>query len=141
MNTPATPEALPREVVNRLLAIAQHSPDHEVCGLVGGDGTHYRHVYPVVNAAREPAHLFDMDGAALIEAQRALREQGDRLMAVFHSHPGTDAQPTTTDIAGDTYPELLYLIIALGTQGVLELRGFRWRAGGLVEVPLALAGH
>jgi proteasome lid subunit RPN8/RPN11 len=63
---------------------------------------------------------------------RHMREAGEELFAIYHSHPHAPAEPSVRDIAEAAYPQAIYLIISLNTTGVLELRGFRL-AQGLVE--------
>ncbi len=111
-------------LVNQLLHQAQISPEKEVCGLVAEKNQQQR-IIPVNNVATDPQNLFEMDPKALIDAMRDIREADERLFAVYHSHPQGTAMPSALDSKQAEYPEALYLIIALGTKGVLELRGFR----------------
>lgn len=116
---------LPRTVVNALLTEAQHSPAKEVCGLISSRNGEPFHVYPVRNASGTPETLFAMDASAQIDAMRRMREQGEELFGIYHSHPHSPAIPSREDIQQAAYPDALYLIISLNTKGVLELRGFR----------------
>jgi proteasome lid subunit RPN8/RPN11 len=127
---------LPRALINQLLHHAQQSPVHEVCGLLGARDGVPVHCYPVANVAADPQRLFAMDPAQQIAALRTLRERGEELFAIYHSHPTTPPQPSAIDLAQARYPEALYLIISLQTQGVLEMRGFRLRGGVVSEVAL-----
>ncbi len=129
---------LPRPLVNQLLAQAQSQPEQEICGLIGGDGRHPPHCYPVANVAAEPSHRYRLDPAQQIDAMRQMRERGERLLAIYHSHPHGPARPSATDLREAQYPEAVYLIISLGTTGVLEMRGFRLRDGSVEEVELEL---
>lgn len=133
------PEAtLPRPLVNKLLAHAQQSPESEVCGLVGcGAGGAYS-VYPVANVASEADHLFAMEPKGQIDAMRRMRENGEELFAIYHSHPHAPAEPSLRDLEEAAYPEALYLIISLNTKGVLEMRGFRLKGGQVASVELHL---
>lgn len=129
---------LPRALVNRLLSHAQQSPEQEVCGLVGrGSDGSYR-PYPVANVAGEKQRLFAMDPKQQIDALRRMREQGEQLFAIYHSHPHAPAEPSMKDVEEAAYPEALYLIISLNTKGVLEMRGFRLHEGKMVQVALHL---
>lgn len=130
---------IPRTLVNQILHHAQESPEREVCGLIGGTNGLPTHCYPVRNVAEHPECRFLLDGREQIEAMRRMRERGEELFAIFHSHPTSTAEPSTVDLQQVEYPDALYLIISLGTKGVLELRGFRLAASGdFVEVPLRL---
>ena len=129
---------LPRTLINQLLEHAQRSAESEVCGLVSSKAGKPAHCYPIANVADDVAHYFEMDPKGQIEAMRTMREQGEDLFAIYHSHPSSPAQPSGTDLQHDDYPEALSLIISLNTEGVLELQGFSTRGGELVSVDLAL---
>ena len=130
---------LSRTLINELLSQAQHSPDEEVCGLIGSKRGSPSRVYPVTNMARERDHLFAMEPQAQIEAMRRMREGGEELFAIYHSHPHAPAEPSLRDLEEAAYPEALYLIISLNTKGVLEMRGFRLRNGAVENVALGVA--
>lgn len=114
-----------RTLINRILSHAQHDADAEVCGLIGARNGVPQQVYPVRNTATDPARLFAMAPQEQIAALRAMRENGEELFAIYHSHPHAPAAPSTIDLAEAAYPEALYLIVSLDTKGVLELRGYR----------------
>ena len=131
---------LPRPLINQILAHSQSHPEQEVCGLIGAREGEPGTCYPVANAAEEPDRLFRMDPAGQIAAMRAMRERGEELFAVYHSHPDAPPRPSPRDLAEDPYPEALKLIVSLDTRGVLQMRGFRQGDGEAEEVPLTLAG-
>jgi proteasome lid subunit RPN8/RPN11 len=61
----------------------------------------------------------------LFAAQRQMRELGERLIAIYHSHPGsTDPSPSATDVRLAYYPTAVYFIVGLGDQEPC-LRAFR----------------
>jgi len=124
------PIELPRRLVNRILHLAQNSPDSEVCGLIGARSGVPETCYPVRNIAAEANTRFRMDPSGQIEAMRNLREKGETLFAIFHSHPAAPAAPSPLDLAEASYPEALYIVISLNTKGVLEMCGYRLDQGG-----------
>jgi proteasome lid subunit RPN8/RPN11 len=133
------PEAiLSRPLVNQLLTHAQHSPEVEVCGLVGRNREGHYQVYPVANVASEADHLFTMEPKQQIDAMRRMRENGEELFAIYHSHPHAPAEPSLRDLEEAAYPDALYLIISLNTKGVLEMQGFRLHDGEVAGVELQL---
>lgn len=138
---PQAPIALPRALVNQLLHYAQSSPDLEICGLVGGKDGAPATCYPVRNAAEQPERRYLLDPEEHINTLRAMRERGEDLFAIFHSHPQAPAEPSATDLELAAYPEALYLIVSLNTKGVLELRGFRIDTGRKVEEVELLLGQ
>ncbi len=122
---PANEIELPRALVNQILHHAQSSPEREVCGLIGARDGIPHSCHPVANAAATPQVRFQLDPAGQIQAMRQIRENGEELFAIFHSHPAAPAEPSPTDLAEAVYPDALYLVISLDTKGVLEMRGFR----------------
>ena len=129
---------MPRVIVNQLLRHAQRSPSDEVCGLIGAKDGAAARCYAVANIAASPQRLFAMDPAQQIAAMRAMRERGEELFAIYHSHPAAPPFPSRADVQQANYPDALYLIISLQTQGVLEMRGFRLSEGAIIEIPLEI---
>lgn len=130
---------LPRKLTNQLLHLAQQSPEAEVCGLVGADADGVPTTcYPVTNSASTPANRFLLDAEQQIAAVKSMREKGESLFAIYHSHPHAPAVPSATDIEQAAYPEAVHLIISLNTQGVLELRAFRIAGQAVAELGLSL---
>jgi proteasome lid subunit RPN8/RPN11 len=129
---------LPRNIVNQLLQLAQKSPEEEICGLISRDQRGFKKCYPVVNVADDKKHFFALDPKGQIEAMRVMREHGEELAAIYHSHPDSPPQPSLTDIEQHEYPGVLYLIISLGTKGQPEMRGFHIHGRETGEVAIAL---
>ena len=131
--------SLPRKLTNQLLHLAQLSPETEVCGLIGAQANGLPvSCYPIDNCAATPQTRFLLDAGQQIVAMRRMREKGETLFAVYHSHPHSPAQPSSTDIEQASYPQALHLIISLDTKGVLELRGFKIAGDQVEELSLNL---
>lgn len=130
---------LPITLVNKILTHAQHSPETEVCGLIAAQDGVPDKVYPIANVADVPEKLFAMEPAAQIEAMRQMREGDEELFAIYHSHPHAPAQPSARDLEEAAYPQVLYLIVSLDTEGVLEMQGFRLHDGQVDKVDLEVA--
>lgn len=129
--------SLPRQIVNDILAQAQARPHQEICGLIGSSDKGM-HCYPVLNISATPKRRYLMDGKEQIDTMRRMRENGETLFAIYHSHPNSVAEPSIIDIADAAYPEALYLIVSLNTEGVLQMRGFYIQNGKSSEVYLGL---
>ncbi len=119
------PIAIPRALVNQMLHHAQLCPDQEVCGLVGANNQNPVRCYPIRNIADNPSTHYEMDPSEQFAVMRKMKNSGEELFAIYHSHPHSNAQPSPTDIDMANYPEAVYLIISLNTKGVLEMRGFQ----------------
>lgn len=129
---------IPRKLTNELLHLAQLSPDSEICGLVGARQDLPTSCYPIQNISAEPRRRYQLDPKQQIAAMGKMRDQGETLFAVYHSHPKAPAVPSVYDLEGASYPEALYLIISLNIKGVLEMRGFHIRHQQADEVVLRM---
>ncbi len=129
---------LPRTLATSLLGMAQQSPQAEICGLISAKNGDVSGLYPVTNAADNPANRYRMDPGAQIDAMRQIREKGEALFAIYHSHPTTQAVPSAKDLSAANYPQATYLIISLNTEGVLVMRGFCLQKNKVQEVRLEL---
>lgn len=147
---------LPRPLVNQILAHAQQNPDEEICGLIsskspdeeshGSKNTDKEYLpaanyYRIANVAEDKTRHFEMSGSQQIAAMKRMREQGEKLMAIVHSHPDAPAIPSALDKSSNNYPELYYLVVSLDTKGVLQLRGYKQVAGEFEPTELILEHH
>lgn len=135
-----TPDRLliPRPLAVKLMHTAQLSPTAEVCGLMSAKDGIPHALYPIDNVADDPTQRFELDAQQHIDAQRSIREAGETLLAVYHSHPTAPAEPSDLDWDGLGVPEALLLIVSLNTKGVLQTRGWRATDSGFEEVTLTV---
>ena len=129
---------LPRKLVQQILHEAQATPTLEVCGLISAIDTIPSHCYQINNISDTPHSRFLLDTKQQIGTLTHMREQGESLFAIYHSHPTGPATPSKTDVQLTAYPEALHLIVSLETQGVLELRCFKITNNLTQELPLKL---
>ena len=111
----------------------------EACGLVAGIDQTSQAVYPVPNILHSLVR-YRMDPERQLAVFNQIDENGWQLLAIYHSHPSGPAEPSALDRELAHYPDLAYLVVSLGTRGVLELRAFRLAAGSCEELELALDG-
>lgn len=128
---------IPRTLVNQLLHQAQLSPSQEVCGLVGQSDEQCE-CYPIENVATDASVLFALNASEQLAAFKSMKEKGQSLFAIYHSHPSSPPIPSQLDIEEANYSDALYLIISLNTKGVLEMRGFYLKSGNTEEVELII---
>ena len=125
---------LPRPVVDELMRQTQASPQEEICGLMSRDRHGYWRCYPVPNRATDRKHFFTLDPKTQIDAMRAMREHGEELAAIYHSHPDSPAFPSPADVAQHEYPDVLYFVISLNPHDKPALRGFRIHGQTVEEI-------
>jgi len=130
---------LPRSLINQLLTHAQSGNENEICGFISSIHNTAVKTYPINNIAPQANKRFEMEPQAQINAIKNMREQGEELFAIYHSHPTSPAAPSQVDIEEFSYPDALSLIISLDTQGVLEIRAYRMMNDHAIEVAIEAA--
>ncbi len=116
---------LRREHVEEMFAHARETSPAECCGLVGGSDEQAQAVYRLRNVARDPLVGYEAAPEELFAAQRRMRERGQELLGIYHSHPrASDPVPSETDVRLAYYPSAVYFIIGLGAASA-ALRAFR----------------
>ena len=112
--------------LDQIIAHAREAAPQECCGLIGGASDGQAHtIYPSRNIATDPLTTYEAAPEDLFAAQRAMRESGEQLLAIYHSHPrSADPQPSATDVRLAYYPSAVYLIVGLGAPEP-SLKAFR----------------
>ncbi|MBF0184273.1 MAG: M67 family metallopeptidase [Magnetococcales bacterium] len=119
---------IPRPLLNRILDHARRAVPAECVGLLSGQGKTATAWHPLSNRWQDGVR-FRADEGELIQVLRQLREKGEELVAIYHSHPDSAATPSDLDRQQAYYPDALYLIVSLSTSGRLEMNGFLLRDG------------
>jgi proteasome lid subunit RPN8/RPN11 len=111
--------------LEEIFAYAREAAPTECCGLIGGESGHARSLYPMRNVAADKIVSYEAAPEDLFAAQRQMRERGEELLGIYHSHPrSSEPLPSETDIRLAYYPQAVYFIVGLaGRQPVI--RAFR----------------
>lgn len=127
---------LPSQLVEQMLAQARASPQAEICGLLAARNGHPGRCIAIRNVAPQPRCSFSMDPKQQIDAMRSMRERGEELYGIYHSHPQGPAEPSATDLDQAAYPEALHFIVSLNSDQKPLLRAYRIRNGSAEQVQL-----
>lgn len=109
-------------VVEAVLAEACAALPHECCGLLFGSADAITASRAAANIHASPETRFEIDPQTLIEAHRAMRSGGPRVVGYYHSHPAGPPEPSATDAAMAGGDGMIWAIVAAG-----EVR--LWRSG------------
>jgi proteasome lid subunit RPN8/RPN11 len=134
---------IPSAVAQELLAHARAELPNEACGLLAGDlasgkAATFR---PARNAEASPLR-YNVHPDDLVRIIFAIEDEGQDLVAIFHSHTRSPAVPSATDRRTAQYPDAYYVLATLADPeaGTADaLRAWRIRAGESAEVPLRIA--
>jgi [CysO sulfur-carrier protein]-S-L-cysteine hydrolase len=114
---------IPKTIFDEMLEHARATHPNECCGLLAGKNDRVDRHFRMTNTHASPVSYF-MDPREQFAAFKTMRESGTDLVAIYHSHPHTQAYPSTTDVRLAYYPEVLYIIISLETPKPVA-KGFR----------------
>ena len=138
---------LPRRYAEEMIAHAREEAPNECCGILAGEGGRVLRLYRAVNAEHSP-YRFDIDSRDLYRIHAEVEALGWEFVAIYHSHPQSEAYPSPTDVAmarlpgpGETvdlWPGAVYLIVSLADPGSPQIRAFRIEKGAVVEEALEL---
>jgi proteasome lid subunit RPN8/RPN11 len=111
-------------LIDEMVAHAREEMPNECCGMVGGVDGEARVVHRVANAAASPLR-YEMDPKGQIDAYNAIEENGEELLAIYHSHTRSAAHPSQTDVnQAVAWPEQVYLIVSLENQDKPDVKGY-----------------
>ena len=120
-------------ILEDVIEHARRSYPSEGCGLLVGTQTADRFI-SMTNVSVSAGRQYEIDPAELIHALRELRGSGERIIAVYHSHPHGPAEPSQTDIDRAYYPEAAHLIVSLADLERPRAEAFRIIGGEVLPV-------
>ena len=94
---------------NQILTHLNRCLPEEACGLVGGMYEDVHTLYPVTNILHSPSR-FKMDPQEQVNALLSIEEEGETLLAIYHSHPTGPQGMSPIDMEEHVYPEAAQLI-------------------------------
>jgi proteasome lid subunit RPN8/RPN11 len=129
----------PVELLQALIDAARQGLPNEACGIIAGDvpagrGGIATRFHALRNAAASPyRYLIDPDEQ--LRVMLAIDDADETVWGIFHSHVGSPAEPSATDVGLAQYPDSLYLICSLAGE-VPAVRAWSIRDGDVREVTL-----
>jgi [CysO sulfur-carrier protein]-S-L-cysteine hydrolase len=126
-----------RSLIDEMVAHAQDEAPNECCGIIGGVDGRATSLYRAVNAEASPLR-YSLDPADQFRIMREIEARGEELAAIYHSHTGSPAYPSQTDVNLAFYPDALYLIVSLEDPDAPDVRAFTIRDGGIEPARLEI---
>ena len=127
---------IPGAIREEIIAHARDHVPRECCGIIAGNNGELTQLHRLTNL--EPGvsrYLFDDE--EFYKVYWGIENQGEELVAVYHSHPVTVAYPSKTDVEFAFWPEAVYLICSMEFEQAPVIRGFRIIEGEISELDLA----
>ncbi len=125
---------IPRRMADAIVAHARTDHPDEACGIIAGpSGSDVpSRMIQMVNAERSPT-FYRFDSGEQLRLYRELDERGEEIVVVYHSHTGTAAYPSRTDIAYAGEPQAHYVLVSTRDADSVEFRSYRIIDGEVTE--------
>jgi proteasome lid subunit RPN8/RPN11 len=128
---------LPRDLFDRMIAHCRSEYPHEACGMFSGrDGIAGR-IYEMPNVERSPVSYM-VDPAAQFRAMKEMRENGETMVSIYHSHPQSRPYPSQKDVRLAFYSDAIYIIVGLGDNSRPEARAYAIVEGEVREAGIEI---
>lgn len=129
-----------RSFIDEVIAHAKGDLPNECCGIWAGQDENVLKSYRMTNVEASPFR-FSMDPGELVKVDSEAGDNGWELMAIYHSHTGSEAYPSDTDIriAGGTaglWPDVRYVLVSLIDMDNPAVRIFQINGDVVTEEPL-----
>jgi [CysO sulfur-carrier protein]-S-L-cysteine hydrolase len=113
-----------QSLIDEMVTHAREDLPNECCGMVGGADGRASRVVSVVNAAASPLR-FEMDPQGQYDALKAIEDEGEELLAIYHSHTKSAAYPSQTDVnQAVNWPDAIYLIVSLQDPDAPDVKAY-----------------
>ncbi len=95
-----------------MVAHCQREYPKEACGILAGRSGEADHVYPMANVDASPIS-YQMEPKEQLRVMKQMRQAQQEMLAIYHSHTGSDAYPSPVDVQLAVYPEVSYVLVSL----------------------------
>lgn len=130
---------IPAAMIDEIVAHSRADHPDEACGIIAGptgSDTPTRLVR-MVNAERSPT-FYRFDSGEQLKLYREMDAADEEVIVVYHSHTGTEAYPSRTDISYAGEPQAHYLLVSTREPDKEEIRSFRIVDGVVTEEPVEI---
>ncbi len=107
---------LTRQQIETMVGLSYESAPREACGLLTGQDEQVQCVLVAENIAADRGR-YEINPEQLGGMLASMKQDGRDLLGIWHSHPGADARPSSTDSSQAFYPQTVYVIISVPREG------------------------
>ena len=126
-----------RSLIDEMVGHAREEAPNECCGMLGGGDGRAAVVHRARNAEQSPLR-YSIDAREQFELMRKIEDSGQELVGIYHSHTGSAAYPSQTDVNLAAWPDAVYVIVSLEDPDRPDVRGFWIREGKIADAELVV---
>ncbi len=109
----------------RVISHCRKQYPKEACGYLVADATgRVVAVYPMRNVEDSPIG-YSMDPKEQLLTEKKMRQAGQRLAAVYHSHTASAAYPSSVDVDLAVSPDISYVLVSLKESTKPDFKSYR----------------
>ncbi len=126
---------LRQQHLDEMVAHALAEAPNECCGMIGAQEGRVTVLHRAVNAEASP-YRFSIDFREQRRIEDALDAAGDSLAGFYHSHTGSPARPSPTDIRmmGTFFgPPYIHIVVSIADRDRPDVRVFHIEDGAATE--------
>ena len=129
-----------QEFIDEMVDHAKAELPNECCGILAGPDDSVMKAYRMSNVEASPFR-FSMDPGELVKVDSEAGDNGWELLAIYHSHTGSEAYPSDTDVriavgTAELWPDVRYVLVSLMDPDNPAVRIFQIKDGAVTEEPL-----
>jgi [CysO sulfur-carrier protein]-S-L-cysteine hydrolase len=125
--------------LSQLVSQARRDAPNETWGMIAGKDGRALKIFPMANIHATPQTRYVADPLELLRVVREIEDvNGWEILAIYHSHPKTEAYPSATDIGEAHYPDSIYMIVSLQNPDQAKVRGYRIVEGNVSEISIEI---
>ena len=110
---------------------------NEACGILAGKNNVVEKIYEMTNIENSTVSYL-MEPKEQFRIMREMRNSGENMIAIYHSHPHSQAYPSAKDVNLASYPDSAYMIVSLADQEKPDVRAFEIIEGEVKEVGITI---
>jgi len=115
--------SIKKEILGAIIQHASEDVPLECCGLLMGQGNLISDLRKMKNALQSPIR-YSMEPPALLHFFKELRSLQLIHLGIYHSHPSSEAYPSSIDKEQAYYPDCTYFIASLRNPLSPSVRAF-----------------
>ncbi len=125
---------VPSSILQEIINHAREGYPEEVCGILAGNDDEVIRIYRMTNMEHSPVSYF-MDPKEQFQVMKQMRSEGLKMVAIYHSHPDSQAYPSQKDVSLAFYDDVAYIIVSLAEEPPL-VNAFEIKGGSVREIQI-----
>ena len=115
---------LEKRFYDEIIAHCRRQYPKEACGILAGHDDVVKQVYPMTKVEDSPIG-YSMDPREQLRVEKAMRQRGQRMVGIYHSHTASEAYPSSVDVSLAISPEISYVLVSLMRKDDPVLKSYR----------------